>query len=37
MDFTLDVHVRNYVLWSWTAAKKKKKQYKKQKSLYFAH
>lgn len=23
MDFTLDVHVRNYVLWSWTAAKKK--------------
>lgn len=24
MDFTLDVHVRNYVLWSWTAAKKKK-------------
>lgn len=36
MDFTLDVHVRNYVLWSWTAAKKKK-QYKKQKSLYFAH
>lgn len=34
MDFTLDVHVRNYVLWSWTAAKKTPQ---KTKSLYFAH